>query len=65
MFYLAHIFGLLNELSYSPQGKKQISDREGIRLQKEVILMEKESKKQEFGYVFTVDSKIGDQETNK
>ena len=40
VFYLADIFSLLNELSYSLQGKKQISDRgcrEGLRLQKEVI----------------------------
>ena len=44
VFYLEDIFCLLNELSYSLQGK-QISDRgrkEGLRLQKEVITMEKE-----------------------
>ena len=57
VFYLADIFSLLNELSYSLQGKKQISDRgcrEGLRLQKEVIPTEKESEKPEFCYVFTV-----------
>ena len=57
VFYLADIFSLLNELSYSLQGKKQISHRdcrEDLRLQKEVIPMEKESKKPEFCYVFTL-----------
>ena len=55
VFYLADIFSLLNELSYSLQGK-QISDRgckEGFRLQK-VITMKKESKKPKFRYVFAV-----------
>ena len=48
VFYLTDIFSLLNKLSYSLQGKKQISDRGcrgGLRLQKEVIPMEKESEK--------------------
>ena len=47
---------------------KQISDRggrESLRLQKEVISVEKESKKPEFCYVLLLDNKIGDQETNK
>ena len=57
VFYLVDIFSLLNKLSYSLQGKLT-SDRgcrEGLRLQKEVIPMEKESKKPEFCYVFTVE----------
>ena len=57
VLYFADIFSLSNELSYSLQGKKQISDRgcrEDLCLQKEVILMEKESKKPEFCYVFTL-----------
>ena len=57
VFNLADIFSLLNELSDSQQEKnKQISDRgcRGLSLQKEVITMEKESKKPEFCYVFGV-----------
>ena len=51
VFYLADIFGLLNELSYSLQGKNLL---ESLRLQKEVISMEKEGKKPEFCHAFTV-----------
>ena len=46
IFYLADIFSLLNELSYSLQGKNKSQIRryrEGLRLQKKVIPMEKES----------------------
>ena len=48
--------------------EKQISNRgcrEGLRLQNEVIPMEKDSKKPEFCYVFIVGQQIGDQENNK
>ena len=52
VFYLANIFGLLNELSYSLQGKKSAEKVSAFK--KEVIPMEKESKKPEFCYFFTV-----------
>ena len=61
------IFSLLNELSYFCR-EKHISDRgcrEGFRLQKEVIPLEKESKKPEFSMFLLLDSKIGYQETSK
>ena len=52
VFYLADIFSLLNEF----RGKQTLDRgcRERLRLQKEVITTEKESKEPEFCYVFTV-----------
>ena len=67
-FYLADIFSLLNEFSYSLQGKNksQIEIAEKVSaFQKEVIPMEKGSRNQNFATFLLLDSKIGDQETNK
>ena len=55
VFYLADIFSFY--MSSFILCREKISDRSGredLRLQKEVIPMEKESKKTEFCYVFTV-----------
>ena len=57
VFYLADIFSLLNELSYSLQGKNksQIEAAEkASAFKKKLFLRKKESKKSEFCYVFTV-----------
>ena len=57
--YLADIFSFFNELSYSLQGKKsqirlQRRSPPSKKVEKEVITMDKESKKPEFCYVFIV-----------
>ena len=67
VFYLADIFSLLNELSYSLQGKNksQIEAAEKISsLKKKLFLWKKRVRNQNFAMFLLLDSKIGDQETN-
>ena len=68
VFYLADLFSLLNELSYSLQekNKSQIEAAEKVStFKKKLSLRKKKSKKPEFGMFLLLGSKIGDQETNE
>ena len=67
-FYLADIFSLLNELSYPLQGKNkyQIEAAEKISaFKKKLSLWKKRVRNQNFAMFLLLDSKIGNQETNK
>ena len=68
VFYLADIFSLLNELSHSLQGKNKcrIEAAEKVSaFKKKLSLRKKRVKNQKFAIFLLLDSKIGDQETNK
>ena len=69
VFYLADIFSLLNELSYSLQGKdkSQIEAAEKVSAFKKAMLSlwKKRVRNQNFAMFLLLDSKIGVQETNK
>ena len=63
IFYLADIFSLLNELSYSLQGKKFAEKVSAFK--KKLSLWKKRVRNQKFAMFLLLDSKIGVQETNK
>ena len=68
VFYLADIFSLLNELSYSLQGKNksQIEAAEKVStFKKKLSLWKKRARNHNFAMFLLLGSKIGDQETNK
>ena len=66
VFYLADIFSLLNDLSYSLQEKSQIEAAEKVfAFKKKLSLWKKRVRNQNFAIFLLLDSKIGDQETNK
>ena len=68
VFYLADIFSLLNELSYSLQGKNksQIEAAEKVSaFKKKLSLGKKRVRNQNLAMFLLLDSKIGDQETNE
>ena len=68
IFYLADIFSLLNELGYSLQGKNksQIEAAEKVfAIETKLCLRKKRVRNQNFAMFLLLDSKIGDQETNK
>ena len=68
VFYLADIFGFLNELSYSLQrkNKSQIEAAEKVSaFKKKFSLRKKRVKNQNFAMFLLLESKIGNQETNK
>ena len=68
VFYLADIFNLLNELSYSLQGKNksQIEATEKVSAFKQKLsLWKKKVRNQNFVIFLLLDSKIGHQGTNK
>ena len=68
VFYLADIFSLLNELSYSLQGKNksQIEAAEKVSaFKKKLFLWKKRVANQNFAMFLLLDSKIGDHEANK
>ena len=68
VFYLADIFSLLNELSYSLQGKdkSQIEAAKKVSaFKKKLSLWKKRVRNQKFAMFLLLDSTIGVQETNK
>ena len=68
VFYLENIFSLLNEPNYSLQGKSksQMEAAEKVSaFKKKLFLWEKRVRNQNFAMFLPLDSKIGDQETNK
>ena len=68
VFCLADIFGLLNKLSYSLQGKNkfQIEAAEKVSaFKKKLSLWKKRVRNQSFVMFLLLDSKIGDQETDE
>ena len=68
IFYLADIFSLLNEFSYSLKGKNksQIEAAEKVSaFKKKLSLRKKKVRSQNFAMFLLLDSRIGDQETNK
>ena len=67
VFYLADIFSLLNELSYSRQekNKSQIEAAEKVSAFKKKLSQWKRVGNQNFAMFLLRDSKIGDQETNE
>ena len=65
---MADIFSLLNELSYILQGKNksQIEAAEKVSaFKKKLSLWKKRVRNQNFAIFLLLDSKIGDQETDK
>ena len=65
---MADIFSLLNELSYTLQGKNksQIEAAEKVSaFKKKLSLWKKRVRNQNFAMFLLLDSKIGDQETDK
>ena len=67
VFYLADIFSLLNELSYSLQGQKksQIEATEASTFKKKLSPWKKRVRNQNFAMFLLLDRTIGDQETNE
>ena len=67
VFYLEDICSLLNDFSYSLQekNKSQIEAAEKVSAFKKKLSLCKKSKKPEFCYFLLLESKYGDQETNK
>ena len=68
VFYLGDAFSLMNELSYSLQGKNksQIEAAEKVSaFKKKLFLWKKRVRNQNFAMFLLLDSKIGDQEANK
>ena len=68
VFYLAETFSVLNELSYSLEGKNkfQIEAAEKVSaFEKKLSLWKKRPRNQNFAMFLLLDSKIGNQETNK
>ena len=67
-FYLADIFSLLNELSYSLQGKNKSQTEAAEKVsafKKKLFIWKKKVRNQNFAMFLMLDSKIGDQETNE
>ena len=68
VFYLAGIFNLLNELSYSLQGKNKSSIEAAEKVsafKTKLSLRKKRVENQNFAMFLLLDSKICDQETNE
>ena len=68
VFYLADTFSVLNELSYSLEGKNkfQIEAAEKVSaFEKMLSLWKKRPRNQKFAMFLLLDSTIGNQETNK
>ena len=68
VFYLADIFSLLNELSYSLQrnNRSQIEAAEKVSaFKKKLSLRKKRVRNQNFAMFLLLDSKLSDQETNE
>ena len=68
VFYLTDIFSLLNENSYSQRGKSKSQIEAGEKVfafKKKLFLWKKRVRNQNFAMFLLLDSKIGDQETNK
>ena len=68
VFFLADIFSLLNELSYSLLGKNKsllVAAEKVSAFKKKLSLWKKRVRNQSFAMFLLLDSKIGDQETNK
>ena len=68
VFYLADIFSLLNEISYSlkRKNKSQIEAAEKVSaVEKKLFLRKRRARNQSFAMFLLLDSKISDQETNK
>ena len=63
VFYLADIFSLLNNLSYSLQEKKSAEKVSAFK--KKLPLLQKKGRNQNYAMCLLVNSKIGYQETNK
>ena len=63
VFYLADIFSLLNEFSYSLQGKNKSQIEAGEKVsafKKKLSLQKKRVRNQNFALFLLLDSKIGD-----
>ena len=68
VFYLPDIFSLLNELGYSLQGKNKFQIEAAKKVsafKKKLSLWKKKIRNQNFAIFLLLDSKTGDQETNK
>ena len=68
VFYLADIFSILNELSYSLQGKYKSQNEAAERVsafKKKLSLSKKRIRNQTFAMFLLLDRKNGDQETNE
>ena len=63
VFYLADIFSLLNELSYSLRGKKSAEKVSAFK--KKISPWKKRVRNQNFAMFLMLNSKISDQETNE